>query len=48
MEELHKEENTKEDTITLEKKMRISDFHVIRKLREGNFAKLYACWNAKT
>lgn len=26
----------------------MSDFHVIRKLREGNFGKVYACWNNKT
>lgn len=28
--------------------MQISDFHVVRKLRQGNFGKVYACWNHKT
>jgi len=28
--------------------MQISDFIVVRKLREGNFGKVYACWNVKT
>jgi serine/threonine protein kinase len=42
------EEGGKEDRIALEKKMQISDFHVVRKLREGNFGKVYACWNVKT
>jgi len=28
--------------------MQISDFYVVRKLREGNFGKVYACWNTKT
>jgi hypothetical protein len=37
-----------EERSALEKKMQICDFHVIRKLREGNFGKVYACWNAKT
>lgn len=32
----------------LEKRMQISDFYVIRKLREGNFGRVYACWNTKT
>lgn len=32
----------------LEKKMQISDFHVVRKLREGNFGKVYACYNQRT
>ena len=31
-----------------EKKMQITDFHVVRKLREGNFGKVYACYNSKT
>jgi cGMP-dependent protein kinase len=42
------EEGGKEDRTALEKKMQISDFHVVRKLREGNFGKVYACWNVKT
>lgn len=37
-----------EDRTVLEKKMQIADFHVVRKLREGNFGKVYACWNNKT
>jgi hypothetical protein len=37
-----------EDRSALEKKMQIADFHVVRKLREGNFGKVYACWNSKT
>lgn len=28
--------------------MQISDFHIVRKLREGNFGKVYACYNQKT
>ena len=28
--------------------MQINDFHVVRKLREGNFGKVYACYNSKT
>jgi cGMP-dependent protein kinase len=28
--------------------MQITDFHVVRKLREGNFGKVYACWNSRT
>ena len=38
----------KEDKSQLEKKMQISDFHIVRKLREGNFGKVYACYNQKT
>lgn len=38
----------KEDKNQLEKKMQIGDFHVVRKLREGNFGKVYACYNSKT
>ena len=38
----------KEDKGILEKKMQINDFHVVRKLREGNFGKVYACYNSKT
>ncbi len=38
----------KEDKSLLEKKMQINDFHVVRKLREGNFGKVYACYNTKT
>lgn len=43
-----KGEEGREDRAALEKKMQISDFHVVRKLREGNFGKVYACWNVKT
>ena len=43
-----KTEKAKEDKSMLEKKMQITDFHVIRKLREGNFGKVYACFNTKT
>lgn len=32
----------------LEKRMQIGDFYVVRRLREGNFGKVYACWNAQT
>lgn len=39
---------SKEDKSALQKKMQITDFHVVRKLREGNFGKVYACWNTKT
>jgi serine/threonine protein kinase len=42
------EEGGGEDRTALEKKMQICDFHVVRKLREGNFGKVYACWNVKT
>jgi len=28
-----------------EKKMVISDFHVVKKLRSGNFGQVYACYN---
>jgi serine/threonine protein kinase len=38
----------KEDKASLEKKLQITDFHVIRKLRSGNFGQVYACWNRKT
>ena len=31
-----------------EKKMQISDFHVIKNLRSGNFGQVYACYNKKT
>ena len=44
----NKEDSGREDRSALEKKMQISDFHVVRKLREGNFGKVYACWNNKT
>lgn len=27
--------------------MQISDFQVVRKLREGNFGKVYVCYNTK-
>jgi serine/threonine protein kinase len=39
---------SREDKSALEKKMQITDFHVVRKLREGNFGKVYACWNSRT
>lgn len=42
------EKEEKEDMNMLEKKMQISDFHVVRKLREGNFGKVYACYNQRT
>ena len=35
-------EQIKEDKSQVEKKMQMSDFHVVRKLREGNFGKVYA------
>jgi serine/threonine protein kinase len=28
--------------------MAISDFHVVKKLRSGNFGHVYACYNHKT
>ena len=28
--------------------MQISDFYIVRKLRNGNFGKVYACWSVKT
>ena len=28
--------------------MVISDFHVVKKLRSGNFGRVYACYNEKT
>lgn len=31
-----------------EKKMVLSDFHVVKKLRSGNFGQVYACYNEKT
>ncbi len=31
-----------------EKKMVLSDFHVVKKLRSGNFGQVYACFNEKT
>ena len=42
------EGNRGEDKSALEKKMQISDLMVVRRLREGNFGKVYACWSAKT
>lgn len=40
--------NADEDKSIIEKKMQIGDFHVVRKLREGNFGKVYVCYNLKT
>jgi serine/threonine protein kinase len=31
-----------------ENKMVLSDFHVVKKLRSGNFGQVYACYNEKT
>ena len=31
-----------------ESKIEISDFHVIKNLRSGNFGQVYACYNKKT
>lgn len=28
--------------------MVLADFHVIKRLRAGNFGQVYACWNKKT
>jgi serine/threonine protein kinase len=28
--------------------MAISDFHVVKKLRSGNFGQVYVCYNIKT
>lgn len=42
-------ENLQENTKSMsEKKMQISDFHVVKKLRSGNFGQVYACYNKKT
>lgn len=38
----------KSEQNVLEKRMQIGDFYVVRRLREGNFGKVYACWNSQT
>lgn len=38
----------KQDKSFLQRKMQITDFHVVRKLRQGNFGKVYVCFNHKT